>query len=658
MTKTKIGAPSGKRSTHNLSCQSLTTSDLFKTQPIFCREVFKGDKFDIQMLNLNRVDNLPVSSFVAINNRFHWFYVKMTQVWKPFDNFINKVPYCYPDANGEPDSAIPSEVPYFTFADLLMFFYPNLKAGTDSTHYLNNQLFQGITPTEFAVSTRPQEATSDSVITTAINKLNNHTADFVYVYDDNSSSQTNKAVCACLKLTDAGRRLFNILQMLGYRMPQFYMDVADDSIFSTYKNNVGAYSGIRQSALPFMAYLSILMNYFVPTKWRDYSFVNSMAYLKSPIPHVGGIKSPTATPTLYASFRDRVYRLVLNAFYGSDYFTDSLVQPYNMRVSSVLDESPTASTEKMAVVDSPNDGVPAVTNISTGQNLYVDEYILAALKAVSTKAQISALTNNNLLAAALQQFGYKPEQADMIPYLLAQRDDQIVVEPVIATAEGANVPLGYKAGEGVGSANMKCDFDFDDFGFLICVNSITPDYFYADGINREMLHTQPEDFHDPAFVNLGFQPVCKGELFVNPAKNSTNYGSPSDYLMDDTFGFQNKYAEYGYRRDFIGGDFVINSMNNGLDVFHFKRATDGDVNARHINSEQFAVAAYGTAQGVYKNQFDRIFGVVAAGLDHIQQWNYFKILATRSIPSNGEWTVGDDDKNVVEGAGVTDNINN
>lgn len=711
MTKTKVGAPGTKRSTHNLSVPFFTTTDLFKIQPTFCREVFKGDRFDIRMLQINRVDALPVSSFVEIDNKHHWYFVKAKQIWKPFEAFLSKAPYANPFAvpatgatysvNINGINVVPQETPYFTGFELFSFF-----AGSIGVLNPSQASSQG---TDVALSTyRWAENESDEVVSHVyeLNETNlkkaqamfdNHECDFIYIGDkqdlpylhQDSSFTTTTNLIVCLKLNSVGRYIYSIFYSLGYRIRQVYghwssslnsLVTSNLSGLDAVYNSSAQVVSVKQTALPLMAYLSIMVNYYTPTKFRDYSFVNSLAYYPAGTwsHEYNVLNNPQQLMRInsqWARFRQLVVNTMLSLYYGSDYFTDSLVTP----LESVPGRTPLADPlsdnaryGQNAVVTSVQS--PAVISQNSTSNLAtVNEYLLAALKAVTTKAQIRALTKNNLIGSMLQQFGIKPESEDMKPYLLSSHHDQIVVEPEVTTADTFGLatdasgkplgtPAGYKAGTGTGRADLHDKFDFDDYGFLICVNSVTPDISMSDGLNREMLHVEAEDFFDPAYVNLGYQAIMGAELTMRPDNRESDFSDPSTLFGPHIiFGFQNKYAEYGYPKYSMGGDFCIRSFNRDLAGFHFNRIVDGEKAVDLFNTKSFAMAKKATVtrdnMSKFISQYDRIFDVASPDYDHIQQWTYFKILASRSIPANGEFVIGDDNKNVVDGAGVTDNVN-
>ena len=620
MKKDTVVKPRSKRSSHDLSCQSLTTTDLFKIKPVFSRLIIPNDHFNIKTSQINRVDSLPVSSFVNIKNRLAWFYVKHCQVWKPWDAFITQAPYAFGGTN-----TVPSSVPYVGVLDLSSLF---------------------ITYGYYTLG-----LVTSSVITSSVQNID----DLYQVYENDSydkiycvlNSDSTINYVYGYKFTPKGRLVYDILYSLGYRFPDIMIE--GDSAYNTDRFNM---SSLHMSLLPLMSYLSVLVNYYVPIKFRNYAFINSFSYLVTPYSsHVTSAFGASFSSDV-ESFWSNVVNIIISVYYGSDYFTDSLINPYK-GVQSVMrqpgDSYDGSGTEPYTNVNATQHQEPYMIlrdgSDVGGEFNYLTQYYISALQALTSKSQLAALSQNDIVGRALSMFGYKPEVADMVPALLSRKNSNIYVSPEVATADtfdsgtGEGTPLGYKAGRGEGTiTDYHCKFDFDNYGSLLCVSSVSPDIMYTSGIHREMLHTNRDLCFDPAYVNLGPQAISNAEVSMQMPWNSPDGSVDNDPIA--TFGFQNRYAELGYRRDFMSGDFVMRSRNTGLDAFHFNRKIDG---WNIFNNGVFALARYGQANSPYgQGQYDRIFFDQNSQNDHIQQWNIFEINADRDIPYNGEMSVGDD----------------
>ena len=116
-TKSKIQLNRISRDKCNLSCQTITTARAVTLQPVKVFEVLPGDSMTFKMEMFNRIDGMPVSSFVQFYNRNVAFYVKNCQVWKPYDAFKTSAPYAFGYQN-----VIPQKKPYLSAWDLFFIF--------------------------------------------------------------------------------------------------------------------------------------------------------------------------------------------------------------------------------------------------------------------------------------------------------------------------------------------------------------------------------------------------------------------------------------------------------------------------------------------------------------------------------------------------------
>lgn len=78
-TKSKLQLNPISRDKVNLNSQTITTARCVSLQPVCVHEVVAGDSFNVRMQQFNRVDALPVSSFIQFKNRNAAFYVRIVK---------------------------------------------------------------------------------------------------------------------------------------------------------------------------------------------------------------------------------------------------------------------------------------------------------------------------------------------------------------------------------------------------------------------------------------------------------------------------------------------------------------------------------------------------------------------------------------------------
>ena len=96
---------------------------------------------------------------------------------------------------------------------------------------------------------------------------------------------------------------------------------------------------------------------------------------------------------------------------------------------------------------------------------------------------------------------------------------------------------------------------FEEHGFIMGIMSILPRTAYYQGIPKIFTKFDRFDYFFPDFAHLSEQEVKNKELFL-----------AADDLNDETFGYQERYAEYRYAFDTVHGDF-----RDTLEFWHMAR---------------------------------------------------------------------------------------
>lgn len=97
---------------------------------------------------------------------------------------------------------------------------------------------------------------------------------------------------------------------------------------------------------------------------------------------------------------------------------------------------------------------------------------------------------------------------------------------------------------------------FEEHGFVHTLLSVRPHALYMTGMDRHWLKKDREDFFQREFSNVGDQEVWMGELWNGSA------GDPYE-----TFGYQERYAEYRGQYSRVAGEFrdIMNYWHMGRD---------------------------------------------------------------------------------------------
>lgn len=95
--------------------------------------------------------------------------------------------------------------------------------------------------------------------------------------------------------------------------------------------------------------------------------------------------------------------------------------------------------------------------------------------------------------------------------------------------------LGAFGGHGIAAlrSNAYMRF-FEEHGVVLSLLSVRPKAMYNDGLPRKFSKSEKEDYYQKELAFIGQQEVLNKEV----------YADPSDGQDDDTFGYQDRYAEY------------------------------------------------------------------------------------------------------------------
>ena len=98
---------------------------------------------------------------------------------------------------------------------------------------------------------------------------------------------------------------------------------------------------------------------------------------------------------------------------------------------------------------------------------------------------------------------------------------------------------------------------FTEHGYIIGLANVRADLTYQQGLDKMWSRETQYDFFFPTFAHLGEQAVLNKEIFVSGNALTDN----------DVFGYQERYAEYKYKRSQLTGLFRSDASAS-LDAWH------------------------------------------------------------------------------------------
>lgn len=108
--------------------------------------------------------------------------------------------------------------------------------------------------------------------------------------------------------------------------------------------------------------------------------------------------------------------------------------------------------------------------------------------------------------------------------------------------------------------NIGFTKSFTEHSTILCLINVRADLTYQQGLNRMWSRNTRYDFYWPSLANIGEQSVLNQEIYFGTTE-ATNV---------ETFGYQERYAEYRYKPSLITGQFRSNAATT-LDSWHLSQ---------------------------------------------------------------------------------------
>lgn len=146
------------------------------------------------------------------------------------------------------------------------------------------------------------------------------------------------------------------------------------------------------------------------------------------------------------------------------------------------------------------------------------------------------------------------------PEYLGGGSAPIKITPVPQTSASTDTPQGNLAAFGTFShSNNGFVKSFTEHTLIIGMVCVRADLNYQQGLERMFSRRTKYDFYWPALSHIGEQAVLNKEIYTQ--------GTAGAGMDDQTFGYQERYAEYRYKPSRVTGLFRSNA-NGSLDYWH------------------------------------------------------------------------------------------
>lgn len=589
MSLFKISSPKPKlsRNGFDLSSRRIFSAKAGQLLPVGCWECNPSEHFQISVQDIVRTTNLNTAAFARMKEYYHFFFVSYKSLWQWFDQFIV--------GTSNPVSAL---------------------NGIKKNHTVDYNYVCSSTPM-FDLNTFVTHLKSDAMKNT---------------FDSQA-----------FPFKDGAFKLLNLLNYGVTEKGKFY----DYKSYFSNSNNLGstfltdaAHKGnVMVSPFRLLAYQKIFNDFYRNQDWTP-ADVRSFN-----IDDFADDSNLIIDKSVAQSFCQMRYRP-----YPKDWLTSMKPTPnYDKGIFNLPDYVNGSSNFK----PERNPGSVGVATNSTS-NLTFSVNDLRAAFALDKMLEATRRANGLDYSSQIEaHFGFKvPESRASDARFLGGFDNSIPISEVVATADTNNSngkQLGDLAGKGLGTLNSgNISFDVKEHGIIMCIYSAAPQVeynaSYLDPFNKKF---KREDFYQPEFADLGFQPVLSSDLLltaIDPTKTPTvlDYkGSniaptAANELNNLLLGWQTRYNEYKTARDVVFGDFETSGSLRYWTTPRFDLRFD-----RYV-SKKSDIPAGGYASGLSSAQFyvnpnivNPIFLVTAVAGDHFYINSFFDVKAVRPMSVHG-----------------------
>lgn len=600
-------------SQHNLSKTHITTQDFGFLKGLECKLMVPGDKFRVNVRQKTQLLTMPAPTYGKIDMILRAFFVPINTIWHGFHDFIanNKV-------TSSATSLSSAVAPFVYIGDIASRF---VNPSSDP-HYV-------------------VAGTSEDYDITVY--------DLNYTFENGSWSANHHRVTR--KFTYFGRKFYDFLFSIGLKFPMFsfsavtysgvsYQSLGDlpSDVLESLKSFVASssdseerlafnYASKKVSLLPLLAFWKFYIDWIVPSRFLS-NYVH-IRYVLDRFYSGGSI----AYSDILAIFEQVPY-----SFLEDDYFTTLFQNAYgyedtaNVADSMVLPNAAGSDYNPAEVHPVGAESPHVRVDFSTDINMFSLKS-LGALQDMLNRGKIAGSKAKDYLFTT---YGIRPsDDALHISTYLGSSRIPITFDSLESTSDtydasnGDGALLGQKVGVGVvGSDGFQFSYDCKgEHGFLFITSELQTKTSYTQGLAPEFDLLDRFDFFEPSLDALGVEAVPASMLL-----NSWDTLDDNSVLSspDQIFGYSPRYSKYKVNFDNISGDFLIRSLNTGLDSWHLSRIfKPADLLNFPMINEEFCRAVGDTVSGSY----DRIFSVDNNSIDHFYSIFHIDIEADRKMKS-------------------------
>ena len=452
MAKTRIPIGVNKRTSLDLSCVHVTTTDFMQFNVAKTFTVVPGQSYNIQHETFTRLEAMPIPTFGRANIFNRAYFVPYRTLFPAWNDFITNTPHTYADGS----TGVVTSVPFVT-------------EGAIAEVFCNEALSEELMPTASAFDFKLQDVGEGSAI----------------------------QIGAKYKLTSFGRRMWKLMRTLGYSM---FMNTS---------------SVEPCSLLPLLSVARVYVDFYYPAQYandEDSSFLLGLFTNNNPNSQL--LFSPAGLLRIFRIIDNVAYSsdLFTQSWDNPNAPNNGLASSFN--IPDINDTVANDRTSSVVYENAPYNSAPYLKD-ERGQALNkISQFALNALHKLSDYMKRHQLSGSRVIDRYLSRFGVALS-ADKLTrsYKLYEKVDNLQFGDVTSTADTDGAQLGSFAGKGVGFNQGSFDFSTDEYGLIVVVSTIVPVTKYYQGVDRHIKHITPLDFWTPEFDGLGVQALASQEVY-------------------------------------------------------------------------------------------------------------------------------------------------
>jgi hypothetical protein len=524
-------------------------------QSSLCKFVVPKANFNINVSQLVSTSPLVVPTFgrMAVHNIFA--YVPMSMVFPAFDAFLSQTKVCPSDGD---DSYMPNSLPTITNNALVCMLLASKRYSkfcsfkVQATHpSMDFRVFEYFGKV-VKIAKEPHHVPDTDEFTINYDDVDNYTYDYVIVtkVDDNLSVQS------FYKLTDLGRKVYNLLRSLGYSLD--YLDRSP------------------VSALPIISYCKAVYDILYPKRDTPWHVMKMYTYINS---HYNGeFHIYTFNNHSYDLFYS-LPSLEKTTFEADDFerlfsaIEPFLYAPIGRNLSNIATAQPILPTSKTPNLSGVRFPISS-GSLGTSSGVYDNDLIpkTSTVNGVSADSlrfadrlwsfvQRSSVVGQDVKNWFKTHFGTVPSE-DMFSQSFVIRDvvNQLNVNTVVSTAEtkteNSGDVLGALAGQSYAASNDKVKFESPNFGYLLCLTYVVPVCRISSGTQPELYNIGYFDMPFPDFDGLGYESLNTSSF---QESDGILYGS-EDIVQG--FGFVPRMTSFKTINNVRSGGFALPSLRD------------------------------------------------------------------------------------------------